>query len=72
MCKVYDLKISQRRDSIKTSWAILGKVKISKAVPLRHVGAKGGEAYSSYSLMTSALDGVSGQLHAPAAFYLLG
>jgi hypothetical protein len=41
----------------------LGK---SKAVP-RHGGAWGGEEYSSYSLLTSALDGVSGQRHAPAA-----
>jgi hypothetical protein len=33
----------------------------------RHRGAWGERRYSSYSFMTSALDGVSGQLHAPAA-----
>jgi hypothetical protein len=31
--------------------------------------ARGGERYSSYSFTTSALDGVSGQHHAPAALY---
>jgi hypothetical protein len=31
----------------------------------------GGE-YCSYSFLTSALDGVSGQRHAPAALYLRG
>jgi hypothetical protein len=39
----------------------------SKAVPLRHESAKGESSYSSYSFLTSALDGVSGQRHAPAA-----
>jgi hypothetical protein len=42
---------------------------IGKAVPLRHAGAKGERSYSFYSFMTSALDGVSGQRHAPAALY---
>jgi hypothetical protein len=32
----------------------------------------GGEEYSSYSFSTSALDGVSGQRHAPAALYPRG
>jgi hypothetical protein len=32
------------------------KVKI-KAVPLSHAGAKGKRSYSSYSFLTSALDG---------------
>jgi hypothetical protein len=31
--------------------------------------AQGGEMCSAYSFTTSALDGVSGQLHAPAALY---
>jgi hypothetical protein len=31
-----------------------------------------GEEYSSYSFTTSALDGVSGQRHAPAALYSRG
>jgi hypothetical protein len=44
--------------------------KQSKAVPLRHAGAKGEMSYySSYSFLTLALDGVSGQCHAPAALY---
>jgi hypothetical protein len=37
----------------------------SKVVLLRHEG----ERYSSYSFLTSVLDGVSGQRHAPAAIY---
>jgi hypothetical protein len=45
-------------------------VKKCKDVPLRHVGAKGERLYSSYSFFTSALDGASGQSHAPAALYL--
>jgi hypothetical protein len=32
----------------------------------------GEKRYSSYSLLTSALDGVSGQRHAPAALYPRG
>jgi hypothetical protein len=35
----------------------------------RHGGAWGERRYSSYSFLTSALDGVSGQRHAPAALY---
>jgi hypothetical protein len=42
------------------------------ALPLRHKGVKGGRRCSSYSLLTSKLDGVSGQRHAPAALYLRG
>jgi hypothetical protein len=39
----------------------------AKAVP-QHLWRRGVERrYSSYSLLTSALDGVSGQRHAPAA-----
>jgi hypothetical protein len=38
----------------------------------RHGGAWGERKYSSYSFSTSALDGVSGQRHAPAAFYPRG
>jgi hypothetical protein len=42
----------------------------SKAVPLHAMEALWGERrYSSYSFTTSALDGVSGQHHAPAALY---
>jgi hypothetical protein len=42
------------------------KIKLSR---YRHAGAKGERNYSSYSIFTSALEGVSGQRHAPAAFY---
>jgi hypothetical protein len=41
----------------------------SKAIPPRPASAKGERKYSSYSSLTSALDGVSGQRHAPAALY---
>jgi len=41
----------------------------SKAVPLPPCTRQGEKKYSSYSFLTSALDGVSGQRHA-AAFYL--
>jgi hypothetical protein len=46
----------------------------SKAVPAtRHGGTWGERRYSSYSYLTSALDGgVSGQRHAPAALYPRG
>jgi hypothetical protein len=40
------------------------------AVPQHTYGGAGGEGmYSSYSFTTSALDGVSGQRHAPTALY---
>jgi hypothetical protein len=42
------------------------KVKQFHYVPWRRLG----ERYSSYSFLTSALDGVSGQSHAPSALYL--
>jgi hypothetical protein len=34
-----------------------------------HAGTKEEKQYSSYSFVTSALDGVSGQRHGPAALY---
>jgi hypothetical protein len=45
---------------------------IKKAVPLHAKEALGGgeRRYSSYSFLTSALDGVSGQRHAPTALCL--
>jgi hypothetical protein len=43
---------------------ICKKAKQSRYTPWRRLG---GEEYSSYSFSTSALDGVSGQCHAPAA-----
>jgi hypothetical protein len=45
------------------------KIKQSRYTPWRRLE---GEKYSSYSFTTSALDGVSGQHHAPAAFYPRG
>jgi hypothetical protein len=44
----------------------------STDVLLRHVGAKGERKYSSYSLLTLELGGVSSQRHAPVALYLRG
>jgi hypothetical protein len=41
----------------------------NKAAPLRHARAKEDISYSSYSFLNSALDGVCGQRHAPAALY---
>jgi hypothetical protein len=42
----------------------------SKAVPIHAMVALGGERrYSSYSFLTSALDGMSGQRRASAALY---
>jgi hypothetical protein len=38
-------------------------------MPWRHMGER---RYSSYSYLTSALDGVSGQRHAPATLYTRG
>jgi hypothetical protein len=44
--------------------------KVSKVVPLRSIEAHlGDRSYSSYPFLTSALEGVSGQHHAPVALY---
>jgi hypothetical protein len=48
------------------------KISKSKAVPLHHAGAKGERRYSSYSLLISELDGVSGQDHTRAELYPWG
>jgi hypothetical protein len=47
------------------------KVK-SKAVPQHTLEVQGERRYSSYSFMTSELDGMSGQRHAPATLYPRG
>jgi hypothetical protein len=47
------------------------KVKSKSSPVTRHGGAWGERRYSSYSLTTSALMGMSGQRHAPAALYPL-
>jgi hypothetical protein len=49
------------------SW--LKKLKLSHYMPSRHLGKR---RYSSYSLLTSTLDVVSGQRHAPTALYTRG
>jgi hypothetical protein len=43
-----------------------------KALPQHTYRGGGGKGVSSYSFTTSALDGMSGQRHAPAALYPLG
>jgi hypothetical protein len=45
------------------------KLKMFHYTPRRRLG---GEEYNSYSFSTSALNGVSGQRHAPAALYSQG
>jgi hypothetical protein len=68
-CYIYK---STRRYYLKTDIDIFTTSHIScksKAVLLRHAGAKGERKYSSYSFLTSALDGVSGQSYAPTAAY---
>jgi hypothetical protein len=50
-----------------------GATELAKAVPLHATRTVGRERRnSSYSFSTSALDGVSGQRHAPAALYTRG
>jgi hypothetical protein len=39
--------------------------RMNKLSRYRHTGDKGERTYSSYSFLTSALDGVSGQRHGP-------
>jgi hypothetical protein len=43
--------------------------KKAKDAPLHAMEALGGRMSSCYSFLTSVLDGVSGQRHAPAALY---
>jgi hypothetical protein len=42
---------------------------VKKAIVLLRAGAKGERKYSAYLFLIVALDGVSGQCHAPAALY---
>jgi hypothetical protein len=44
-------------------------MRVQRCLATRHAGDKRERKYSSYSFLTSALDGVSGQRHAPAAIY---
>jgi hypothetical protein len=45
---------------------------MNNEVGLNPAGAKGERKYSSYSFLTSALNGVSGQYYAQAALYTRG
>jgi hypothetical protein len=40
-----------------------------ESCPVTPCRRNGGEEYSSYSFLTSAVDGVSGRCHSPAALY---
>jgi hypothetical protein len=51
---------------------VIGLSKSQSCSTTRHEGAWGERRCSSYSFTTSALDGVSGQRHAPAALYPRG
>jgi hypothetical protein len=42
---------------------------VKKLSCYHHAGAKGEMRYSSYSFLTTTLDGMSGQRHVPAALY---
>jgi hypothetical protein len=55
--------------TLPRGWTVKKKVKLSRYTLWRHMG---GERYSSYLYLTSALMRVSGQRHAPAAFYTRG
>jgi hypothetical protein len=56
--------------TLLSKWTWFRDVVKCKSNPAtRHGGAWGERRYSSYSFMTSAVDGVSGQHHAPTALY---
>jgi hypothetical protein len=52
-----------------TDNSLVLRIKGVKLSRYHHAGAKGERSYSSYSVLTSELDGVSGQRHALAALY---
>jgi hypothetical protein len=54
--------VEHDKQEIKNGW----KLKLSSYTPRRRLEVR---RYSSYSFSTSALHGVSGQCHAPAALY---
>jgi hypothetical protein len=45
------------------------KLVVKKLSCYHHAGAKGEMRFSSYSFLTTTLDGMSGQHHVPAALY---
>jgi hypothetical protein len=57
---------------LRSSVTVSYSYKKRKVVLLRSAHAKGKRLYSSYSFLTSALNGMSDQCHAPAAFYPRG
>jgi hypothetical protein len=56
----------------KFSALTVNSEKAEKLSRYRHADDKGNKRYSSYSFLTSALDGVTCQRHAPAALYPRG
>jgi hypothetical protein len=67
----YRYKVATGKFRMKANELRLNRLQ-SNAVPLRHAGSKGERIYSSYSFLTSTLDGVSCQCHFPAALYPRG
>jgi hypothetical protein len=64
-----------RVTKVDTPLDVFGKVKVNLPLCLRkyHATKTYGEVEAEFCVFfTSALDGVSGQLHAPAAFLLVG
>jgi hypothetical protein len=62
-----------RSQTLLTELPELLMISKSRSNPTTHLWRpRGNRRYSSYSFMTSALDGVSGQRHAPAALYPQG
>jgi hypothetical protein len=59
----------ERRESRRTARKVLHVISKSQAVPLRCADVKEERRYRSYSFLTLALHGVSGQRHALAALY---
>jgi hypothetical protein len=66
------LEITPPLQSWCSVWLRNNSYSKGKAVPLHTMEAQEERRYSSYSFSTSALDGVSGQCHVPAALYPRG
>jgi hypothetical protein len=69
------MPVVEHRRSVPSTTLLLrsSKLIVGKVVPLHAMdGAWGARRYSSYSLIISTLEGVSGQHHAPAALYSRG
>jgi hypothetical protein len=59
-------------ESKKYKWQVIMLIIKSKALLLHAMVALGGREGTAYSFLTSVLDRVSGQHHAPAALYTRG